>query len=459
MATTQPTSKSKKYVVKKGDSLNKIAKSFGFANYKKAGITGYGKNPDFIRPGQVLSIGGGSSPVSSKSSLGVPSGSKGYYSRTTAADTSALNSTLGDGSNVGTTPGVDSGIGSNQAPQKEYFSRINDRESQLRDIVTDPGKAPSYEDIRRQMQGANQALIDQIKNEYRSTIADERVQGNLRNDRQRASNVTSGLTGSDFATSAASEVEGKNLEVIRQYERERDSKIATILAGVEQRATDQYEKARNQYRSDAESSLGKYKEFRESALEDAKNLSSAGITADTLKKESPDTWNQLLKQTGYTDVGLTAYFTSSRPEKDKVFSEKIGNNYVVGYRDPVTGKISTEKVEIADGFTDFENIGGKPYFVNYDTGEIKLATGYQPSTSSSSSKAPSLFDSSSTEKYYKTLPLEFRKSWEYNYGEWGNPAYRTTFDDLKKDYTEWSKQNPYKKSGSSSTASGGVSDL
>lgn len=46
------------YTVKPGDTLNKIAASQGFANYKEAGITGF-DNPDMIQPGQVLTIGGG----------------------------------------------------------------------------------------------------------------------------------------------------------------------------------------------------------------------------------------------------------------------------------------------------------------------------------------------------------------------------------------------------------------
>lgn len=46
------------YVVKEGDTLNKIAGSLGYADYKAAGITGF-ENPDLIRPGQTLTIAGG----------------------------------------------------------------------------------------------------------------------------------------------------------------------------------------------------------------------------------------------------------------------------------------------------------------------------------------------------------------------------------------------------------------
>lgn len=47
------------YVVKSGDTLNKIAQSLGYANYKEAGISGFGDNPDKIQVGQTLQIAGG----------------------------------------------------------------------------------------------------------------------------------------------------------------------------------------------------------------------------------------------------------------------------------------------------------------------------------------------------------------------------------------------------------------
>lgn len=46
------------YSVKSGDSLNQIAKQFGYSDYKQAGITGFGNNPDLITPGQQLNITG-----------------------------------------------------------------------------------------------------------------------------------------------------------------------------------------------------------------------------------------------------------------------------------------------------------------------------------------------------------------------------------------------------------------
>lgn len=46
------------YTVKAGDTLNGIAGTFGFKDYKAANIQGYGDNPDKITPGMVLTVGG-----------------------------------------------------------------------------------------------------------------------------------------------------------------------------------------------------------------------------------------------------------------------------------------------------------------------------------------------------------------------------------------------------------------
>ena len=42
------------HTVKEGENLNQIAKQYGYSDYGKAGITGYGTNPNLIKPGQVL---------------------------------------------------------------------------------------------------------------------------------------------------------------------------------------------------------------------------------------------------------------------------------------------------------------------------------------------------------------------------------------------------------------------
>jgi len=56
------------YTVKAGDTLNKIAGSYGFKNYKEAGITGYRSgNADLIYAGEKLTIGGYKPPATATS--------------------------------------------------------------------------------------------------------------------------------------------------------------------------------------------------------------------------------------------------------------------------------------------------------------------------------------------------------------------------------------------------------
>lgn len=267
----------------------------------------------------------------------------------------------------------------------EYYSRTSDRSKQLKglqDIVTSPGKAPSLESTRRDLLSNSQSIIDAITAQYANTIAEERVQGDILNKRQRGVNVAAGLTGSDFASSAAAEVEGQTQKVIKSIEAERDAKINATLNDIAFRSQDVFQAQQDKYRQNAEDSIKKFDEFRQSALEDVSTFSQSGLTADQLRKNSPETWRQLLDQTGYSDAGLQAAFVASKPEPD--FKEKVGDSIVYGYRDPQTGKITTEKVELPSGYSDFKTIDGEPYFINVEKGILTKASGYNKSSDTSS---------------------------------------------------------------------------
>jgi len=61
------------YTVKSGDTLNKIAASLGYSSYTKVpGLTGYGSNPNLIKPGQVLTYGEATPVVQPKVDVSKP---------------------------------------------------------------------------------------------------------------------------------------------------------------------------------------------------------------------------------------------------------------------------------------------------------------------------------------------------------------------------------------------------
>lgn len=269
---------------------------------------------------------------------------------------------------------------------EKYYPRVSEDYNTKRQDLMDAAysmNAPDLDTIREQMRQNSQGLIDAIQAEYAGIIADESIAGRKREKRTRGLNVSSNLQGSDFASAEAQKTEDANKKIMDTIKAERAAKIAGVLSGVSQRAMDQFEKQKTEYRQSAEARLGLLEQFKEEALNDVSVLIEGGLTSDRLKSESPETWQQLLEQTGYTDAGLSAYFASQQPEADQVFKEKVGNNMVFGYRDPDTGEIRTEKVPLAEGYSDFTKIDGEPYFVDKESGKIIPAIGYTPKASGS----------------------------------------------------------------------------
>jgi hypothetical protein len=270
-------------------------------------------------------------------------------------------------------------------PQASVPSEYYSRKDALTDIVTDMGEKPDLAKIRDELTTNNQAIIDSIKAQYAGTIAQEQKKGEVLNKRQRGLNVGAGLGGSDFAGANTQQVEDATLEAIRAVEQERDAKIAATLAGVEFRASQMFQERKDAYTKKAEDSLTAMSKFKDEALSDIANFAASGLSAKQLREQSPETWRALLEQTGYDETGLTAAFVSNKPEPD--FKEKVGNSLIYGYRDPQTGKITTEKVELPSGYDSFERVGDKYAFINTSDGTFKYAEGMvAPSSSSSSGK-------------------------------------------------------------------------
>lgn len=235
----------------------------------------------------------------------------------------------------------------------------------------DIGDEPTYESARQEASRGSQGLIDAIKAQFQPKFQREREAGVLRAKRGAALSSNAGLSGSTFATSKGNEIDTYNQEAINSIEAEMNQKIAEIMFGVEQRASDIYEKRRAEYSTKAEKALENRKEFAAEALKDVALLASTGTTADNLKENAPDQWQQLLEETGKSDAELTAYFISNKPEAEQLFKERVGNSIVFGFKDPVTGKTYTEKIDMPGEEWDYVANGGNPLFINKATGQYK----------------------------------------------------------------------------------------
>jgi len=268
-----------------------------------------------------------------------------------------------------------------QDQESPYFPRTNDYSMQMEQLMNSAYdmETPDLEKIRSDLREGNQAIVDSISAQYANRIADEEKRGDVMNKRVRSSNVSSGLSGSDFASANAIGQEDLNMKAVQALEKERDSAIQATLANIENKAQEFYQAQRSEYRQSAEDKLKMMAAFKNDALADVQSFAGAGVSSAQLKEQSPSTWQALLDQTGYSDVALSAMFAASRPQSEKVYQETVGNKVVIGYRDPQTGKISQETIELPEGLNDFRVIDGKPYFVDLESQRIIPADGYKPS--------------------------------------------------------------------------------
>lgn len=252
--------------------------------------------------------------------------------------------------------------------------------SRLRGIVEGSlGEAPIAEDIRATKLKNAQALIDEINAGFNRVIAGEREAGVGREARTRALNVSAGLAGSDFASSAAIETEQKNQQIIDSLERERTTKIASAISNAEDRASEEFRTERDSFISRAEDALSAREAFttkqRDAATGDMSAIAASGLTAEEFKAQDPDTYAQLLEESGMSEFQAKYYFISKQPKESNLGHTTVGNKQIFFLQDPVSGKIRKEEVDLPEG----EKLGptedivtdayGNPIIVTY-AGEV-----------------------------------------------------------------------------------------
>ncbi len=239
-------------------------------------------------------------------------------------------------------------------------SEITRIERTIRDMTVAPDLAKITAEKRA---GAN-AVIDAITAQFQKTLNDQGIVNSGLNDRVRALNTTSGLQGSDFATANAVGQEKKNAGAIKLIEQERDAKINAILAGVDDRASEQYRQERESYVKALGDDLTRKKQARDEdrtrAKESIAGLAGAGISIDKLKTVDKKSFETLLKEYGGSQIDLETAWNASLPDNMKVQYGQItkkganGNAVILRYGlNPVTGKTENKEYDLGIKYSDF----------------------------------------------------------------------------------------------------------
>lgn len=282
-------------------------------------------------------------------------------------------------------PGT-SASGSYRTPAQEEAKKKADSEYQA-SITTTTLKAPDEATVREEARARAQAIANSIRQSYVPQFQAQETASTRRNARTAAINRTSGLQGSDFASSAAQATEDVNAKDKKMLEDEMNQKITDVLYNMDQRATEEYRQKRQDYLAEVQGDYEKrtafYKSQQDTAIQNATALASAGVNLDKLKEKSPDTYKQLLEESGYSEGVFKAVYNSKLPENQqrKYEYKTVGNKlYAISYN-PATKKIETDEISTPGASYDQFMIApdGTPLFIDKTNGKIQIAGGFSES--------------------------------------------------------------------------------
>lgn len=205
------------------------------------------------------------------------------------------------------------------------------------------------EDTRKRMQ----AQIDAIDANFANLIAQENVQGQDRLGQTRAVNARSGLVGSDFGATQTSKTETFNDQQVQALQAQKQAQIQSVLQNIEDRATAEIERKKNEAKDKYAMEIGEYEDTQEelrSRQTEAKGnldiLAKNGFNLDTL---DPQKKAKLFEEAGY-DPGLGEIIYNAlkpKPEQIDYKFEKLADGAGLFYgTDPVTGELKTQKVNV-----------------------------------------------------------------------------------------------------------------
>lgn len=239
------------------------------------------------------------------------------------------------------------------------------------------------EEIRERERQRIQGQLDLITGTFTKRLEGQREEQKGKEARGKALTISGGTIGTPFASARAQKIEdigGKERELILQ---EKAVAIQEIFDRADERADEKIEAERTRLTGEEETFFEQIEAFQTQAREDIATLGLAGVDVGLLKKEAPERYQQLLEDSGLSDLEFEALVLANDPdvaETDLQFKElKTG---AVGFFNPKTGDFT--EFEIEGGLEIDEElriIDGIPYASSVDEdGNIKLrkVAGFTP---------------------------------------------------------------------------------
>lgn len=308
-----PTTKVK---VKKGDTLNDLAREQGFGSYKEAGATGYKSgNPDLIFEGEEISFGGTPAPAG------------------TGADASGTDGAFDDPTD---SKGFkNSGIGD--------FSISSEEDAALEELINNSRKGSSKDvnekDIRRKNLDLFRTQIDSVNKIYDSLVAGEQIDGADRLGQGRAISNRQGLVGSARGETQRQNIVARNSDIMQSIQAERSYKIGQILGEASKMSLAEIQAerdAKRQSASDYLKYLGVQDERRDKNMKSAlASLISQGYKLEDLSKDELADLSKNLRVS--TDTLRSTYDSLLPEDKTEYFNLSAGQTRYA--YNPKSGKV------------------------------------------------------------------------------------------------------------------------
>lgn len=198
-----------------------------------------------------------------------------------------------------------------------------------------------------------------------------------------AAGARAGLTGSPLAGSNLATEKQFGQEAVDAINSQRNEQIAAIYSTV-----DQQEIAASQAREATANTEGKdyidlLSAIQTKAQASIASMAQGGISLDDLQTSDPVKFNKLLDQAGMDATQAKALWTANIPKEQVISTQAVGNNMIVFYQDPLTGKVKQETLNTGVNLSPnakpiFDPQTGTTYIQDYSQDGTKTLSMYDP---------------------------------------------------------------------------------
>jgi len=207
--------------------------------------------------------------------------------------------------------------------------------------------------IREATRQRMQSSVDAINAQYVNLISQEKVQGEERSGQTRAVNARSGLVGADFGMAHQEKTTQYNKGQEKALADEQNMKVQGVLQSIEQRASEEISRKKQESLQQYQIDLGDYNAKQEQAQkvrdEARADLATLAKSRLDLNQLDPNQKAALFKQAGYDPQFGELIYNANKPKPEQIDYkfEKLADGRGMFYGvDPLTGELKRIDVSV-----------------------------------------------------------------------------------------------------------------